>query len=518
MSQALAQDEGSGALPGGSLPDEELPDEEPLAEVLEPGRRTGPVVAVLAATGIVVSLAQTLVVPIIASLPEIFRTDASNTSWIITVTLLVGAIATPVTGRLGDLYGKKKLLLVAIVPFIVGSVVCALSTTVGPMIVGRGLQGLGTGMIPLGISVLHDVLPKDKAGSAIALMSASMGIGGALGLPLAAAVSEYADWRVLFWATGAAAVLAFLAILFVLPVHDPRGHHRGFDHAGTLGLAVGLAALLLSVSKGAEWGWGSGLTVGGFVVAVVVLLAWGWYELRHRHPLVDLRTTVRPVVLLTNVASIFVGFAMYAMNLILPQVMEYPVELGFGLGQSMLGMGLWMAPTGLAMMAVSAPGARISRTRGPKVTLAVAGAVIAVGYGICALVLGTLGNRDLGPADSTTVLWTLVLLALGATVVGCGIGFAFGSMPALIMSSVPAHEKAAANGFNSLMRSLGTTSSAAVIAVVLAQLVQQVQGRTVPTVSGFIVSLAIGCGGALVALVLALAIPGNPGRGQSAGH
>ncbi|MCL1871546.1 MAG: MFS transporter [Promicromonosporaceae bacterium] len=504
------------------MADEQLLDdgsgEETLAEELEPGHRTGPIVATLAVTGIVVSLAQTLVVPIISSLPKIFHTDASNTSWIITITLLVGAIATPVTGRLGDLFGKKKLLLIAIVPFIVGSVLCAVSTSVVPMIVGRGLQGLGSGMIPLGISLLHDVLPKEKAGSAIALMSASMGIGGALGLPIAAAVSEYADWRVLFWATGAAAVVALLAIWFFLPVRDPKGHNHGFDYVGTLGLAVGLVALLLAISKGAEWGWGSDLTIGGLAVGVVVLLAWGWYEVKRKHPLVDLRTTARPVVLLTNIASVFVGFAMYSINLILPQVMEFPVALGFGLGRSMLGMGLWMAPTGIAMMAVSGVGARISRSRGPKVTLALAGLVIAVGYGISALVLGTLGNRPMGPADPSTVTWTLVLLCLGAIVVGCGIGFAYGSMPALIMSSVPANEKAAANGFNSLTRSLGSTVSAAVIGVILAQMTQQLQGFTVPTIGGFIVSLGLGCAGAAVAAVVALAIPGKPGLGQAVRH
>ncbi len=492
--------------------------DDPLPESLDPGRSTGPIVAVLAATGVVVSLAQSLVVPILTELPTIFHTDATNTSWIITITLLVGAISTPVVGRLGDMFGKKRMLLIALAPFAIGSALAALSGYSGDlttMIIGRALQGLGTGMVPLGISLLHDVLPKEKAGGAIALMSGTMGIGGALGLVIAAAVTEYSDWKVLFWATAVVALLAFLAIVFVIPVHAAKSHGpHHFDWLGLIGLAVGLTALLLAISKGEEWGWGSGLTIGGFVLGGVVLVLWGWFEVQGAaHPLVDLRTTVRPVVLLTNLASILVGFGMYAMNLVLPQLMQYPQELGFGLGQSMLQMGLWMAPAGIAMMALSPVGAAITRRFNAKVTLACGSLIIAVGYGAASLVLATIGNRGLGETPAPgQVTWTLILFACSTLVAFAGVGFAFGAMPALILCSVPASEKAAANGFNSLMRSLGTTSSAAIIAAILAGMVQQLPNPaggtvTVPTSGGFLTSLLVGCGAALVAALIAAAIP-----------
>ncbi|GAA1681906.1 membrane transport protein [Citricoccus zhacaiensis] len=500
-------------------------------------------VAVLAATGIVVSLAQTLVVPILGDLPVIFGTDVATASWVITVTLLVGAVSTPVMGRLADLYGKKRMMLVAVTPFIIGSIVCALATDVVVMILGRGLQGLGTGMIPLGISLIHDVLSKEKAGSAIALMSSSMGIGGALGIPVAAAIAQFASWRVLFWATAAIAVATAVAIALIVPAlrpsarpvmadgpsaagtaggaagqplpATPGGKPVGFDVVGAIGLAIGLTALLLGISKGAEWGWGSVLTLGSVGVAVVVLVAWGAYEWRRPGPLVDLRTTLRPVVLLTNLASVLFGFSMYAMNLIIPQVMQLPVDLGYGLGQTMIQMGLWMAPMGLGMMAVSGLGARISYRRGPKLTLTLAGVIIAAGYGATALILATLGSRAPGPADGATILWTLVLLCGAGALVGCGIGFAYGAMPALIMSAVPATEKASANGLNALMRSLGTTISAAVIGALLGALSQQVGGIPVPTQTGFLVALLCGAGAALVAAGVAVMIPAKrPERGQ----
>ncbi len=165
----------------------------------QPSSRTGGIVAVLALAGTVAAIMQTLVTPLIAELPQILHTSSSNAAWVITVTLLVGGVCVPVSGRLGDLVGKRRMMLICVVPLVAGSVVCALSTSVVPMIVGRGLQGMGMGMIPLGIALLRDVVPVEKLSGSIALVSASMGIGGAIGLPLAAAVAQYADWQELFW-------------------------------------------------------------------------------------------------------------------------------------------------------------------------------------------------------------------------------------------------------------------------------------------------------------------------------
>ncbi|WP_231378108.1 MFS transporter [Corynebacterium glutamicum] len=302
-------------------------------ESATPQIKYGLLVVTLASAGITVSLAQTLVIPIIGRLPEIFNTTAVNASWIITVTLLVGAVATPVMGRLADMYGKKKMMLISLIPFVLGSVICAVSADLIPMIIGRGFQGLGSGLIPLGISLMHDLLPREKAGSAIALMSSSMGIGGALGLPLAAAIAQFASWRVLFWFTALVALTVGAVIWKAIPARPRIVRSGGFDYFGTLGLAMGIIALLLAVSKGSEWGWRSALTIGLFVAALVILVGWGWFETRQKSPLIDLRTTIRATVLMTNIASILIGFTMYGMNLILPQVMQLPVILGYGLGR-----------------------------------------------------------------------------------------------------------------------------------------------------------------------------------------
>lgn len=454
--------------------------------------RTGPLVAVLAFAGIVASLTQTLVVPLLVELPKIFGTTSSNTSWVITVTLLASAVITPVAGRLGDMYGKRPVILGSFVPLILGSALCAVADSVVTMIIGRGLQGLAAGLVPLGISLLKDSLPPAELRGAIALVSSSLGIGGALGLPIAAAVVQFTDWRILFWAMAAVSLLCLVLIRRIVPAAVAPGRAGKFDFPGALGLSAALVCLLLAVSKGGDWGWGSPLVVGLLGAAVFLFGLWGWWELRTRDALVDLRVTIRRAVLLTNVAAILLGFAMYSRSLILPQILQLPTDTGYGLGQSMLQMGFCMAPAGLAMMLVSPLGAKLSASRGPKTTLIVGAVITASSYAVSAFMMHT--------------VWGLIAANL---IAGIGLGFAYGALPALIMGSVPNTETGSANSFNALMLSIGTSVSGAVIGVVLAQMSMHSGSHLVPTADGFRTGLFIGCAVALVAALAALAIPKN---------
>ncbi|MFI5472548.1 MFS transporter [Streptomyces cacaoi] len=447
------------------------------------------VVAVLAFGGIVVSLMQTLVIPIVPELPKLLDAPASDTAWAVTATLLAAAVATPVMGRLGDMHGKRRMLLVSLLMLIAGSVTAALSDGLVPMIVGRALQGLASGVIPLGISIMRDELPAERLGSATALMSASLGIGGALGLPAAALIADHFDWHMLFWTSAALGVVAAVLVPVFVPESKVRTGGR-FDLVGALGMAAGLVCLLLAISKGADWGWGSGTTLGLFAAAVVVLLLWGVFELRVREPLVDLRTTARRQVLVTNLASMAFGFSMFAMSLVLPQLLQLPEATGYGLGRSLLAAGLVMAPTGLVMMATAPLSALVSKARGPKVTLMLGAVIVAAGYGLNIVLMDA--------------VWELVLVSC---VIGAGIGFAYGAMPALIMGAVDPSETAAANSLNTLMRSIGTSTAGAVAGVLLAQMTTTFGGTALPSENGFKVVMAVGSGAALLALVVAAFIP-----------
>ncbi|TWD79283.1 MFS transporter [Kribbella amoyensis] len=451
--------------------------------------RPNVVVAVLALAGITVSLMQTMVIPLVPQLPTLLHAAPADASWAITATLLAGAIATPMVGRLGDMYGKRRMLLLSLVMLVVGSAIGGLSDSLPPMIVARALQGLSAGVIPLGISIMRDELPAERLGTAIAMMSASLGIGGALGLPAAALLADRTDWHSLFWTAAGLGAVVTVLVLALVPESSVRSGGQ-FDILGAIGLSIGLFCLLLAISKGADWGWGSGTTDGLFAAAVAVLVVWGWWQLRARQPLVDLRTTVRRQVLLTNLASMVFGFALFAQSLVLPQILQLPAQTGYGLGQSLLTVGLVLAPSGLVMMATAPLSAAISRNRGPKVTLMLGAVVVAAGYGLGIVMMSH--------------VWQL--LVVGA-VIGAGIGLAYGAMPGLIMAAVPVAETAAANSLNTLMRSIGTAVSSAVAGVILAQLTTSFGAFEVPSQNGFRLILAIGSGAALVALAIAAFLP-----------
>ncbi|WP_411149751.1 MFS transporter [Streptomyces sp. A30] len=453
------------------------------------GPRANTVVAVLAFGGIVVSLMQTLVIPIVPELPQLLNAPASDTAWAVTATLLAAAVAVPMMGRLGDMYGKRRMLLMSLVLLVAGSVTAALSDSLTPMIVGRVLQGMAGGVIPLGISIMRDELPAERLGSATALMSASLGVGAALGLPAAALIADNFDWHMLFWSSAAMAAVALLLVLLLVPESKVRTGGR-FDLVGGLGMAVGLVCLLLAISKGGDWGWGSGTILGLFAAAVVVLLMWGWWELRAEQPLVDLRTTARRQVLFTNLASIALGFGMFAMSLVLPQLLQLPEATGYGLGRSLLTAGLVMAPSGLVMMVIAPVSAALSKAKGPKVSLMLGALIVAAGYGLQILLMDE--------------VWQFVMVSC---VIGTGIGFTYGAMPALIMGAVPPSQTGAANSLNTLMRSIGTSVASAVAGVILAQMTTDLGSVALPSEDGFKTVLAIGGCAALLAFGLAAFIP-----------
>ncbi|MGW7421964.1 MFS transporter [Streptomyces sp. NPDC054813] len=450
---------------------------------------SGAVVPVLAFAGIVVAVMQTLLVPVIKDLPQLLGTEPSNATWVLTSTLLSGAVATPIMGRLGDLYGKRRMLIFSLSVMVVGALVSALTSELLTMIVGRTLQGFAMGAIPLGIGLMRDMLPREKLASAMALMSSSIGVGGGLALPAAALVAQHADWHALFYGAAGLGVVAIVLTLVAVP-ESPARAAGTFDVLGAIGLSVGLVLFLLPITKGSDWGWTSGTTLGLFAAAAVILVLWGVMELRVKAPLVDLRTTARPAVLFTNLASIMVGVSFYVVSLVLPQLLQLPKATGYGLGQSMVTAGLLVAPLGLTMMFTAPVYARLSAKYGPKTTLILGMLIIGIGYG-----------AGIGLMSAA---WQSLVIAV---VLGAGIGLAYSSLPALIVGAVPASETGAANGLNTLMRSIGTSVSSAVIGMVLANTANHVGGVAIPTMHGFRVSFLIATGAVAVGLVLALLLP-----------
>lgn len=450
-------------------------------------------IAVLCFGGLLASFMQTLVVPIVGRLPGYLDTSPDNASWVITSTLLTAAVAMPIAGRLADMFGKRRVILFSIGAMVVGSVICAVTSMVLPMIIGRGLQGLAMGIIPCGISLLREKLPPARVPGAIATMSATLGVGGAIGMPVAAWITQTYDWHVLFWTSGVLAIITFL-LVFVFVTESETRSPGTFDVIGAVGLTVALVSLLLAVSKGSTWGWTSGLTLGLTAVGVVVLAVWGWFELRTKSPLVDLRVSAQPVIAVTNAASVLFGFSLMAIGLSAPQLLQIPHIPGltdYGMGQSLIATGLILAPGGLMMMFLSPVSARLNINIGPKFTLLIGALFITLGYVMSVFLM-------FEP-------WQILVCNL---VVSTGVGIGYSAMPALIMSAAPLHQMAAANSLNSLMRSIGTAIASALLATMLTTSTVDIGvGFPVPAESAFRLVFIVGSAAALLAAVLALCIP-----------
>ncbi|GIE82481.1 MFS transporter [Actinoplanes philippinensis] len=447
------------------------------------------VLAVLAASGTVVAIMQTIVVPLLPSLPRLTHSTPTDVSWLLTITLLTGAVFTPLLGRAGDMYGKRRVLLGVLGLLVVGSVLLGAGSHLAVMILGRALQGAALAVMPLGMSILRDELPPERVISSAAIMSSTLGIGAAFGIPIAAAVVDYVDWHTMFWVSAVLSLVLLILIRLVVPESPARAPGR-FDVPGALGLTAMLVCLLLAVSKGATWGWSSPRTWGLFLAAALIAPVWVWFEGRTLQPLVDLRTSARPAVLFTNIASLLVGFAFYANTLATAQLVQEPVSTGYGLGLSVIVSGLCLIPGGLAMALLSPVSGWISGRRGPRFTLLLAGTVMVAGY----------ATRIV----TSRSLWAIVA---GALVVGAGTALAYSALPSLIMQAVPIHETAAANGINTLMRSIGQAVCSAVVATILANLTMPIPGGAAPSLHAYQVVFATAGAVALAALVAALFIP-----------
>lgn len=411
--------------------------------------RQNAVVAVLAFAGMGASFMQTILIPIQGELPKLLSSSPANTAWVITVTLLTSAICTPIAGKLGDMFGKRKIALILMSVLALGSLVCVLAPGLTGILIGRALQGAGMGVIPLGISLLRDVIDPKRLGTSIALVSATLGVGGAIGLPLSAVVTEHFHWRMLFVLATVIAAIALALLAVVVPQTDDRTGGQ-VDIFGAVGLAVGLTGVLLAISQGNSWGWTSNRVLACAGIGVLTFVVWAFYELRVQNPLVDLRVSVKPSVLSTNLAAVAMGFALFASSIAFPQLLQLPRAAG-GLGLDLLAASLVLMPSGLAMLAMSPIAGRIERVIGPKPLLVAGAVVLGCAYAICVF----------APLE----VWVILVVNI---IIGIGIGLGYAAMPALIISAVPREETASANGLNTLMRAFGTTVASAVVGAILA--------------------------------------------------
>jgi EmrB/QacA subfamily drug resistance transporter len=423
------------------------------------------------------------------ALPEIqreFGADPSSAAWILTGYLLAASVATPIVGKLGDLFGRGKVLTVVLLIFAVGSAVCALAPSLGVLVAGRIIQGVGGGIFPLAFGIIRETFPPERVATAIGGISATFGIGGGVGLVIAGLIVEALDASWLFW-LGLMALPAAFAIWRYVPQEETRPGAK-VDWLGAAVLSAALASLLYGLSKANAWGWGSGgviaLIAGGLVLAVL----WGWMETKIDQPLVDMRVLRRRPVLMTNITAVLVGFSMFASFLLIPQLAQTPRNVGYGFGASVTGAGLLMLPSTLIMLVAGPWAGRLATRASSRLPL-----VIGTFFGMLAFIFYALFH------DTE---WEI---CVGGALLGIGIGFSFASMANLVVESVPREEVGVATGINTIMRSLGGALGAQLVASLLVG--KTIANTAVPAEAAYTDAFIVAAVAAGLAMLAALAIP-----------
>jgi len=440
----------------------------------------------LAGAAISYALMQSLVAPALPDIQHALHTSVDSVSWVLTAYLLSASIATPLIGRLGDMYGKERLLVAVLVLLCGATVVSALATSLTVMLVGRVLQGAAGGIFPLAFGIIRDEFPPERVAGAVGVMAALAGVGGGAGVVLAGPVVDHLSFHYLFWLPLVPLVATTIAIHLFVPESPVRVGGR-VNWTGAALMSIGLGAVLIAVSETATWHWLSAKTLVVFGIGVAFLFAWVRSEERSEHPLVDMRMMRIRGVWTTNAVAALLGFGMYASFILLPELVETPSSAGYGFGSSVTGAGLFLVPTTLAMLVVGAQTGRLERRFGSKPPLLAGAALTMAAYVFLALAHGE--------------RWQIYVAAL---LLGSGIGLAFASMVNLIIENVGPGETGIATGMNAVTRTVGGAFGGAAVASILQA---TVGSDGYPSERGFALAFVVCAIALALGVVVGLAIP-----------
>ncbi|MCU1527291.1 MAG: transporter [Frondihabitans sp.] len=432
------------------------------------------------------SLLQSLVTPVLPTIQAALHTTQSDVTWVLTSYLLSAAIFTPILGRLGDMRGKKRIFVIALIALAIGSLLAALATSLPIMIVARVIQGLGGGVLPLAFGIIRDEFPAEKVGGAVGLIASLTAIGGGLGVVLAGPIVALLDYHWLFWIPLIMIGAAAIAAIALVPESEIPTPGRINWLAAAL-MAMAFVALLVAISEGSDWGWGSVRVISLIVVAVIVGAIWVLVELRSDNPLVDMRLMAVRSVWAINIVALLFGAALFSLFAFLPEFLQTPTSTGYGFGRTITESGLMILPQSVAMFLMGLVAGRVARRVGSKSTL-VFGAILSV---VALLLLAFVHAHT----------WEIYL---ATAITGIGFGLVFAASSSIIVNAVPREQTGVASGMNANIRSIGGSIGAAMIgSVVTAHLAP----TGLPLESGYTTGFAVLAGVLVVSAIAGLLIP-----------
>lgn len=446
-------------------------------------------VPALAVTVMVVALLQTVVVPVLADIGRALDASPEAVGWTVTANLLAAAVLTPLLGRVGDLYGRRDVLLGILVVVAFGSLLAALTTSLPLLIAARILQGASFGLFPLAIGVLRDELPAERLTGAMAVVSGTLGIGGGIGLVLTGLLTRNnGDYHRIFWLSLVASLISFACAALTVPKRRPDAA-GGIDWWGAGVLGAGLVLLLLPLSQGHTWGWSSPATLGCLLGSALMFVVWVNVERKVSHPLVSIPLMTNRPFMVTNVAGLFIGVSMFVSFLAVSGFVQTPSAVGYGFSASILAASsVYLLPGALSGVVAAPLGGRMVSRFGGRATLISASLLGALGFALMAVL--------------HTASWHIIV---GGLLINSAVSLGYAAMPALIVAEVAVDQTGVANGVNSIARSIGSSLASALVITLLNS---QLLPIGIPKESAYVLAFAIGGAGLLFsAVIVAIGLP-----------
>ena len=443
------------------------------------------ILAVLCAAGLAYAVLSSAVIPALPTFQHALHTSETGATWLLTAFLLSASVGTSVIGRLGDIYGKEKLLLWTLLVLAFGTLLAALSNSLALLIVARVIQGVAGGIFPLAFSIARDEFPVDRVAGSIGLMSSILGVGGGLGLVLGAIISEHLGWHWLFWIPLIVTVVAAACTWRWIPESPVRAPGKVNWLAAAV-MTLGMCLLLIGIAQTTSWGWGSPKSLALMLGGLVVIAVWVAIEVRSDQPLVDMTMMRIRGVWTTNLAAFLIGGGMYSSFIVFPQFAQLPKSTGFGFGASVVVSSLYLLPAAVGMGALGSLTGRVARRFGSKFALVVGSAITAAAFVWSAIQHGH-------PYD----------ILISCALLGIGMGFAFSALGNLIVGAVEPHQTGVASGMNTVMRTLGGALGGQISATFIAH--NTFHG--LPTITGFTDTYWMATGFLLVAVLAGLLVP-----------
>jgi len=449
--------------------------------------RTHPtlILAVLSLAGLAYAMLSSSVVPALPTMQHALHTTETGVVWLLTAYLLAASVGTAILGRLGDMYGKERLLLWTLVILAAGTLLAAVSSSLGVIIVARFIQGASGGIFPLAFGIVRDEFPREKVAGSIGLLSAILGAGAGAGIVLSGVIVEHLNYHWLFWIPLVATLVATFATWRFIPESPIRVPGRINWLAAAL-MTIGISTVLIAISETTTWGWGSGKTLGLVALGSLFVLTWIAVEVRSENPLIDMTMMRIRGVWTTNLAAFLLGAGMYASFIVLPQIAQLPKSTGFGFGASVVVSGLYLLPSTVGMTILGLYAGRISVRFGSRSAL-----LTGTAFTTASFALLTVAHSH--PYE----------LLIAAALLGIGVGLAFAALGNLIIQAVSNHQTGVASGMNTVMRTLGGALGGQLSATFIAGHVAHGE----PKITGFTLTFLMATGFLVVCFFAGLLIP-----------